>query len=181
MGFWREAQWQSATADAVEQALREVHARLMVQSLGNSAWTRAVMDAVGGLTAARCPQGICAYKGSQPTQWYSGGEWMFDLAWIVQQAAGPAEYARTIGLPLVLECEWLGWRDVWDDFDKLLVARAGLRVFIFSRDATTPEHAADILLNRARAFVEATESDGWLICEWTRDGFVCSRQIGSPA
>lgn len=177
MTFWNDARWQTDVADAIEHALQAAHTRLMPRKVGNAAWTAEVMEAIGGLTAAHCPESICAYKGSPPTEFYTGGEWMFDLVWLAQQAPGPKEYARTVGLPLALECEWRGWRDVWDDFDKLLLVRAGLRVFIFTQDPAAPHDWADILFNRARAFSDADRSDAWLLCGWTKNGFECHRLI----
>ena len=45
------------------------------------------------------------------------------------------EQDRVKGVPLVAEIEWGNRGDVWDDFQKLLVARAGVRVMIFDDHA----------------------------------------------
>lgn len=38
-------------------------------------------------------------------------------------------------IPLVMECEWGEEGDVWDDFQKLLIIRAGIRVMIFAANS----------------------------------------------
>lgn len=104
---------------------------------------------------------------------------MFDLAWIVQRRNPKAgEAALTVGLPLVLECEWLSWSNIWDDFDKLLLPRAGLRVMIFQKRKDTPEDWDRILFDRADAFAQGSTSDAWLLCYWN-SGFTFRRRIGS--
>ena len=62
------------------------------------------------------------------------GEWMYDVVWI------DLVEGRIRAIPLVAECEW-GWRpEVSDDFQKLLISRAEVRVMIFcanSREAAS--------------------------------------------
>ena len=83
-------------------------------------WTRRVKNALiqlgteGGYTPCPNPQ-------------YGWGEFLYDVTWL--QTAG--ENFRVSDVLLVAEIEWGNRGDVWDDFQKLLVARADVRVMIF--------------------------------------------------
>lgn len=66
-------------------------------------------------------------------------EWLFDLTWIEYEGRGPTRKMKS--LPLVLESELptdkaRKEQEVLDDFEKLIVARAGLKVMIFQVDQT---------------------------------------------
>lgn len=177
MTFWREAHWQQAAADAIGEALDSVHTSLKDRGVNDGVWTTEIMRAVGALTSTLCHDGVCAYKGSPSTPTYAGGELMYDLTWFVPAPPGPHEVSRVRGVPLVLESEWHGWHNVWDDFDKLLLARAGLRVFIFECDKATPDNWVEVLLARAAAFADASQDDAWLLCAWSGSGFSCHPHI----
>ena len=47
------------------------------------------------------------------------GEWLYDVTWLKYDC----NY-RVIDVPLVAECEWGRLENIYDDFDKLLLARA---------------------------------------------------------
>ena len=54
------------------------------------------------------------------------GEWLWDISWCREGAQG-----RLVDLPLVAECEWtLSSAAIIEDFQKLLVACAGVRLMI---------------------------------------------------
>ena len=54
-------------------------------------------------------------------------EFLYDLIWVRKNEEG-----RVVDVPLVAEIEWASRNEVWWDFQKLLVARAGVRVMIFT-------------------------------------------------
>ena len=56
-------------------------------------------------------------------------EFLYDVTWL-KTTDGTAD-GRLTQVPLVAEVEWGDKGDVWYDFQKLLVARAGVRVMIF--------------------------------------------------
>lgn len=56
----------------------------------------------------------------------SVGEWLYDVIWVRMDGQN-----RVMSAPLVAESEWGDPGEVWDDFQKLLVARAGVRVMVF--------------------------------------------------
>ena len=55
------------------------------------------------------------------------GEWLYDVTWLKYDCDG----SSLIDAPLVAECEWGNPGDIDDDFQKLLLARASVRVMIF--------------------------------------------------
>ena len=70
---------------------------------------------------------ICASGMPKREKWWP--EWLFDLAWYLGDG-------QMISLPLIMESEWA--RDdesLRVDFEKLLVAKAQLKLFIFQAKA----------------------------------------------
>ena len=86
-------------------------------------WTRRVLNTLTQLGTAR---GYTPY----PNPRLCEGEWLYDVIWVRMN-----EQNRVISVPLVAEIEWGKPGDVWDDFQKLLVARAGVRIMIFDNHA----------------------------------------------
>ena len=86
-------------------------------------WTRRVK---GALIQLREKKGYIPYPNLQ--QGY--GEFLYDVTWL-ETIDGTVD-GRISHVPLVAEIEWGNQGDVWYDFQKLLVARAGVRVMIFN-------------------------------------------------
>ena len=66
-------------------------------------------------------------------------------------------------MPLVAEIEWGNSGDVWDDFQKLLVARADVRVMIFD------EHhdlAVEDLIDQINFFNGTMAGDHYLLASY---------------
>ena len=61
-----------------------------------------------------------------PDEWRDGGEFLYDASWHESDNCG-----RTISLPMVAESEWGGLEEVEYDFQKLLLARAEVRVMVY--------------------------------------------------
>ena len=83
--------------------------------------------------ANRLSEELCQANGGD----FKNAEWLFDLHWYVE---GDEPYT-TVGLPLVMECEWnprkkgvrgIPYSGIKYDFQKLLVSNADLRLMIFS-------------------------------------------------
>ena len=70
-------------------------------------------------------------------------------------------------VPLVAEIEWGNTGEVWDDFQKLPLARAGVRVLICDHE--------DGLLGQLEEFVEnfapSEKGDGYLFATYADRGF----------
>jgi len=57
------------------------------------------------------------------------GEWLYDLVWYTTQGNGEEE--RLVDVPLVVECEWkIAPARIKEDFEKLLVTNAPLKLFV---------------------------------------------------
>ena len=85
-------------------------------------------------------------------------EFLYDLIWVQKNQAG-----RIVDVPLVAEIEWGPPEEVWYDFQKLPVARADVRVMIFTG------HQG--LLGELRDYVcqYAHRGDRYLLAAYTRD------------
>ena len=97
----------------------------------------------------------------------NGGEWLYDVTWLEY---GQPAYARPrpgelTAAPLVAECEWGNKGDIEDDFEKLLLARAGVRVMIFDGGIHTPR-ITELLARKVREFNGSRAEDAWLLAAW---------------
>jgi len=57
-----------------------------------------------------------------------GNEWLYDLTCL--KYTSNQEWLT--GIPLVAECEWGNMEQIYEDFEKLLLARADVRLMIFN-------------------------------------------------
>jgi hypothetical protein len=92
-----------------------------------------------------------------------GGEWLFDLSWLVY------EDGKVKRVEMVLESEWK-LAGVDDDFQKLLLARAQLRVMIFQ--VRTQEEFNDQishLCEQVNIFEQAEIGDRYLFSCWVAE------------
>ena len=85
-------------------------------------------------------------------------------AWLDYKKSGRGEL---IDAPLAAECEWGNEGDIEDDFEKLLLARAGIRLMIFNgfHEAGSKEIAAR-LARKVREFNGSRAEDAWLLAAW---------------
>lgn len=91
------------------------------------------------------------------------GEWLYDVTWLDYDS----EYLRNV--PLVAEVEWGNPSRIGDDFEKLLVARADLKLMIFAGPPPGTEAIFDRMVRQIEAFRYPPERDDtWLIgaVEW---------------
>ena len=66
---------------------------------------------------------------------------------------------------LAVECEWGNDGDVYDDFEKLVQSRAGLRVMIFTKkNKDGVERMIDRLKSHASGFEQRQPDDKYLFC-----------------
>ena len=115
------------------------------------------------------------------------GEWLYDVTWLkyerdlgkrgldlaVQARVAAAERKRCLLIDshLVAECEWGNIEDIVDDFEKLLLARAHVRLMIFEGlSERIPEprskRVAEQLAGRIREFKGSCVEDAWLLAAW---------------
>ena len=97
------------------------------------------------------------------------GEWLYDVTWLEYGKGADGELANLVDAPLVAECEWGNEGDVQDDFEKLLLARAGVRLMIFDGDYEPGSQGiAERLANMVREFDGFRAEDVWLLAAWER-------------
>ena len=100
-------------------------------------------------------------------------EWLYDVTWL-QYSRGyePGPDNRLVGIPLVAECEWGTSPDVKYDFEKLLLARASVRLMIYGDFQQYPESRGDGLAKRLAGYVGdfngSGTDDAWLLATWEK-------------
>ncbi|MGK2741716.1 hypothetical protein ACSHT0_12555 [Tepidicaulis sp. LMO-SS28] len=97
------------------------------------------------------------------------GEWIYDLAWVADAGKGQAESSPR-RIVLACECKWArSFGDIWDDFDKLLQARADYRIFITHEFGDeSAESITDKLVKRIRDFEQTTPGDTYLLAVYEK-------------
>ena len=93
------------------------------------------------------------------------GEWLYDVVWLRGDWPGLGRRYRIACVPLVAEIEWGNSGDVCDDFQKLLVARADVRMMIFD------EHhdlAVEDLIDQINFFNGNMAGDHYLLASYNR-------------
>lgn len=92
------------------------------------------------------------------------GEWLYDVTWLDYDSE------HLLSVPLVAEIEWSKEPDEIDhDFQKLLVARADLKLMIFAGPPPRTEAIFDRMVRQIEAFRSPPDRDDtWLIgaVEW---------------
>ena len=87
---------------------------------------------------------------------------MCDVVW---WDSNKGELLRSI--PLAAECEWGNKQNVWDDFQKLLVIRADIRVLIFKCNSRDKASILVEKLNRQiKVFKSSQKGDRYLFASY---------------
>ncbi|MDE2812492.1 MAG: hypothetical protein OXM01_05685 [Gemmatimonadota bacterium] len=86
-------------------------------------WTRQVLTTLCVLGRR---EGFTTWASGVANNCRDGGEWLWDCTW-----TKPDKFDWLDSVPLAAECEWSGLSDVEEDFQKLLVARAAVRVMVY--------------------------------------------------
>lgn len=88
-------------------------------------------------------------------------EWLFDVVWMTL-AWEPSRQLKRIHL--VVESEFGNAGDIVDDFEKLLVARADVRLMVFEkRNKSKVEEEFNRLQNEARQFCQSQPGDHYIL------------------
>lgn len=143
----------------VMKALEAVAEECRGKGLGDKEWTRRVKDALVPLGRAR---GCKCYASECSAD---GGEWLYDLTWL-KMGGENDKHVRDVDL--ILESEWnMKDQSVMDDFPKLVLGRAKLRVFIFTRKTTAQfEEVMRWVLDEINGSAVAQEGDRYLFACW---------------
>ena len=101
------------------------------------------------------------------------GEWLYDVTWLeYERERDGFKWPATalINAHLVAECEWGTGEDleyIIEDFEKLLQARAGFRLMIFTgSDQANSGEIAERLARKVREFKGSRAEDAWLLAAW---------------
>ena len=102
-----------------------------------------------------------------------GGEWLYDVTWIeYERGRDGLKWPATalIEAPLVAECEWGNFEQIVYDFEKLLLARARVRLMVFDshRAGGSSKEVAERLAGKVREFNGSLAEDAWLLASWER-------------
>ncbi len=93
----------------------------------DTVWTTAVKTKLCKIGRDRFGCKVCA-SGVDKADF---GEWLYDVTWLEYEKNDRGKLVNLVDAPLVAECEWGNKGDIEDDFEKLLLARAGVRLMIF--------------------------------------------------
>ena len=137
----------------------------------NEVWTREVKTQLCKI--GKC-LGYSVYASGVDKDHRHGGEWLYDVTWLEYKCIGdPRLRSFLTNAHLVAECEWGGSGDICDDFEKLLLARASMRLMIFDGDhfnqwGSSSTEFAEQLAERVRKFNGRLDEDAWLLAAWER-------------
>ena len=138
-------------------------------------WTLKVKEALVRFGLAKghktCARDVAKTTGN------TWGEWLYDVVWLKATCN-----FDVCDVPLVAEIEWGNTGEVWDDFQKLPIARARVRVLIID-DVSG-------LLEKLQTFVESfalsEKGDKYLFATYTYatrrfevTEYVCRKGVGS--
>ena len=142
----------------IEAALLELHERKEWKS--NKQWTRAVKNAVG-----RVVRGPGRRVWAAQSEFRAGGEWLLDLCCFKESK----DHRLIFKMLLAMESEWNPKAD-WEDFQKLVVTRADLRLFVTWDKKSEKWNARKAkLIEIVERFEGTRKGDRYLFCCWIDD------------
>ena len=129
-------------------------------------WTSAVLTLLCRIGKEQFDCLVYASSNFVDKQNKCGGEWLYDVTWCKYEN----DFMKSV--PLVAECEWGNLAQIKDDFEKLILARAAVRVFVF--DGMYCKNGAEALANKfcdwVGAFEGSQEGDTSLLAGYEREG-----------
>ena len=154
------------------RALERVRERLADQGVCNTVWTHAVKSEL-----CQAGQALRYYVCTSGVTEANRGEWLFDQVWMTWTPNTPTQLQH---VGLVVECEWDTNQDeIFYDFEKLLAARADVRLMIFQAyDAPGVHRLFGLLRHKTQGFTQHQSGDYYMLAgydmqagEFLRDGF----------
>ena len=136
-------------------------------------WTSAVLSK---LCAIGQQQFQCKTRAQNPAA--ADTEWLYDLVWL-RYSDGLDK--QLLDVPLAAECEWGAYDSrggIRDDFQRLLLAQASVRLMIYSGLRPLPDYpqqrlyscpTASRLATHIEAFNRPRTGDAWLLAAWEND------------
>lgn len=146
----------------VVEAFRVLETTMKVRGGGtNREWTRQVLTTLCVLGRR---EGFTTWASGVADDCRDGGEWLWDCTWIK-----PDRFDWLDSLALVAECEWSGLSGVEDDFQRLLVARAAVRVMIYDTGKAGHVTFANRIREWVGAYRDSAPNDTYLLIAYEYD------------
>ena len=158
---------------AVQKGLDGLTVALHVDEVeSGEEWAKAVKTELCKI-GRRFGYSVYARKNEVDEAYRDNGEWLYDVTWLEYEKNARGELVNLVDAPLVAECEWGNKGNIEDDFEKLLLARTGVRLMIFegiSNRIPKPrsEEVAERLAGMVREFNGSRAEDAWLLAAWER-------------
>ena len=128
-------------------------------------WTKAVKTKLCEIGRGRFGYRVHARTNEVDEAYRDGGEWLYDVTWLEYEKSGRG----LVDAPLIAECEWGDFEDIVEDFEKLLLARAGVRLMVFDGNYKPgSKEIGERLAGKVREFNGSRAEDAWLLAAWER-------------
>lgn len=130
-----------------------------IGGLSSKRWSGRVFSALGKIGQG---SGYRVYAQGNPPNTH-GPSFLYDLCWLKYD-----QHTCLKRCGLILECEWGNARQIDDDFQKLLIGRADLKVMVFQR--RTDARVKELFTEMARwidRFDQAIPGENHLMCGWS--------------
>ena len=115
----------------------------------------------------------CTVCAALPRENRTHGEWLYDVIWL-KYHEGLDDHPISC-VPLVAECEWGTYAHIKEDFQKLLLARASVRLMVYRDPMLHRDHGwqgaewtAERLGSHISRFNRSSAEDAWLLAAWRR-------------
>jgi hypothetical protein len=155
----------------VIRELRELSKEESLRVAGLDIWTKRIKQKLAELAAQDQYPPLYVYGSSiarKIPEIMGGGEWLYDLCWLQYASKGNMPL---LCMPLALESEWGNDEDIMNDFQKLLVSRADVRVMVFGEANKGTKITACKIGQQIKTFKGGDESDRYLLAGWDSGGF----------
>jgi hypothetical protein len=146
-----EPQLCGSLEDRVKSALEAVADNLRGMNAGNKLWTLQIKSQLKEKRPDDCQVFATGHS----------GEFLYDLIWIRREQG----QRPILDLALVLECEWGIGQEIFD-FQKLLLARADLRVMVFQGSRQHQSQVIAQMRDEISEFRKTQTGDRYLFACW---------------
>lgn len=152
--------------DFVKMGLGDAFLHLSGTASSKTLWTQTIKEKLSELGHKK------GYKTSaKNVEGSDYGEWLFDLCWLdYLNNQKTITYLRSI--PLIMESEWGNQGDIEDDFEKLMVARALVKVLVYNGTNAAVGIIPKRLIELISQFTQADFDDVYLLAAYTESGFI---------
>ena len=145
------------------KAIDELEGEIDRDQWTDERWTRKIKSALCKV-GKRNRYSVCA---SSVDTDKDHGEWLYDVCWLKYGENDGDEHVWLRCMPMAAECEWGNLGDIEDDFSKLLLARATLRVMVCNSGRLSDDSEGRVTAERlqqwVREFARSQVGDTYLL------------------